>query len=261
MLFATPKGGNPHRVCPLRTPALTPETLGRDFSSKSVTPLEPHKDGEQLFEEAILTFDKNWAKRLGNSERVEKWQKVRFFKDARREWLDAWKRFIRGKGLGSLFDIRAGPQRTLEPEKAFRLASLRRSKHPDEILRASVAVIYASACEGNVEFLKKINLALKSRGRRMEAEADSSFLAYNILCYWFAGLLWLMNDKAAWLALCEYTGRTDITKAAYRKACQRLGLKGYKDRMRRPAVLYYDPATGTYKYGARWTRMEPHLST
>ena len=56
----------------------------------------------------------------------------------------------------------------------------------------------------------------------------------NVLNYWFAELLWLMNEKQGCAALSAYTGK-DIQKAAYRKACQRLGLKGYKDRMRRPA--------------------------
>jgi hypothetical protein len=217
--------------------------------------------GQQLFEEITLTTERNLAKKLGNSERLEKWRKVKFFGAARREWVGAWKRFAIGQGLAPLFDIHAGVQQTPEPMKAFLLVSLRRGDRTDEILRKSATVIYAAAREGDVEFLKKIELAFKSRGRRVEAEADRSFLAYNILCYWFAGLLWLMSEKPGWAALCEYTSRKDITKAAYRTACRRLGLKGYKDRMRRPPVLEYDAVTGIYKYRFEWSRMEPDLST
>ena len=223
-----------------------------------MTPPKPAKDGEQLFEQIILTTERNLAKRLGNSDRLEKWQRVKFFKAARREWLDAWKRFARAHGLGSVLKIRAGAQQTLEPMKDFTLAMLRLSGEPEETVKNQAGVIHAAASAGDIEFFKQFGLALRSASR---AKRQGAILAYSILCYWFAGLLWLMNDKAGWAALCDYTRRKDITKAAYRKACHRLGLKGYKDRMRRPAVLYYDPVTGTYKYGSAWTRMEPHLST
>jgi hypothetical protein len=86
-----------------------------------MTPPEAPKDGEQLLEETVLTAEKNWAKRLRNSERFQETKRIEFFGPARQEWLDAWKRFLRTKGLGSLFDIhaRVGP---LEPVKAFTLA-------------------------------------------------------------------------------------------------------------------------------------------
>jgi hypothetical protein len=207
----------------------------------------------------MLTAEQNLAKGLGNSERAQKCQKAKFFKAARQEWLDALRRFAKIQGLDSLFKIHAGVsvQQELEPWKAFTLALFRISDRPDEVLRNKAAVIHAASSEGDIEFLKKIALALKSQPWRKHRGS----LAYAILRYWFAGLLWLMNDKAGWLALCEYTRRKDITKAAYRKACQRLGLKGYKDRMRRPPVLEYDPVRSTYRYDAGWTWLEPHLST
>jgi len=257
----SPGGGTPPPGSPLGVVAPTPDSVSTDFSSESVTSPKPLKNGEEFFEQVIFTTERNFATRLGNSQRVQKWQKVRFFDAARREWLGAWKRFAKEHGLGSLFEIRSGIQQTLEPVKAFTLAALRRSDNPSETLRKRAAEIYAAACEGDVEFLKQINLAFKSRSRRAEAEADRSFLAYNVLSYWFAGLLWLMNNKAGWLALCEYTKRKDITKDAYRQTCRRLGLNGYKNRTRKPAVFYYDAGTQTYKYGPEWTQMEPHLST
>ena len=76
---------------------------------------EPPKHGEQLFEQVIFITEKNFAKRLGNSDRVERWQTVRFFKAARREWLDAWKRFARKQGVGSVLNLHRKAHR---PKKA-----------------------------------------------------------------------------------------------------------------------------------------------
>jgi hypothetical protein len=227
-------------------------TAGSNESPKAIL------SGQQSFEQIILTTERKFAKKLGNSERLEKWSEVRFFGAARREWLGAWKRFLTGQGLASLFDIHAGVQQTLEPTKAFALAMLRLTGQAEVTLRNQAAVIYDAACEGDVEFFKNICKALRSRSRTEERER--AFLPYNILCYWFAGLLWLMNDKPGWAALYAYTGK-HIQKAAYRKARERLGLNGNRDRVKASPVLEYDPQMKIYKYGPGWPRMEPHLST
>jgi len=91
-------------------------------------------------------------------------------------------------------------------------------------------VVCVAERNGDVEFFKNRSLALRSRHRR---KAKRFFLASSILGYWFSGWLWLMSQKAGWGALCAYTGE-EITKDAYRMECYRLGLKGHKDRMRRP---------------------------
>jgi hypothetical protein len=185
---------------------------------------------------------------------------VEFFGAARQEWLDAWKRFYKAKGLGSLFDIHTGVQQTLEPVKNFTLVLFRLCDRSEEVFRNQATVIYAAAREGDVKFFHAIHLALKSHGRRVEAKADSSFLAYNILCYWFAGLLWLMNDEAGRAALCAYTRHTDIAQDAYRKSRERLGLNGHRDRVKASPVLWYEPEKGIYKCRSGWTDLEPHLS-
>jgi hypothetical protein len=250
--FARPKGSSRQGGIPPLAQKGLPVDSRTDFSS---TTLDPPKDGEQLFERVIFTMEKNLARRLGTSERVEEWQTKTFFKAARREWLGAWKRFAtwKGFGRGSLFDIQAGIQQTLEPEKAFTLTSLRLSNRPDFILRRRAIVIALS--KGDPEFLKKIRLASRSgKGRK----GGGAFLSYSILCYWFPGQLWLMNEEAGYNALRAYTGN-EITKSAYRKACSRLDLKGYKHRMRDPAVSY-DPKTGSYLYAPKWTKMERKLT-
>jgi hypothetical protein len=237
---------------------------GADFFSKSMTPLQQLKNGKQLFEEVILTTEKNFAKRLGNSERVQKCRsgcaRAKFFEAARQEWVDALGRFAKKHHLGSLFGIRAGVQQTLEPVKNFTLVLFRFCDRPEEVLRKQAAVIYAAAREGDVKFFHAIHLALKSRSRRVEAKVDSSFLAYNILCYWFAGLLWLMNDEAGRAALCAYTHHTDIAQDAYRKSRERLGLDGHRDRVKASPVLWYEPEKRIYKCRSGWTDLEPHLS-
>jgi hypothetical protein len=226
-----------------------------DFPQKTTS--SAPRDGKQLLEEVIFTTEKNFAKRLGNSERVQKWQKEKSFKTPRREWLGAWKRFAEKHHLGSLPGIHAGVQQTLEPVKNFTLA-LFRFCEPQAVLRNQAGVIYAAAREGDVKFFRAIHLAFKSREFR--SEADTSFLAYNILCYWFAGLLWLMNDEAGRAALCAYTGHSDITQDAYRKSRERLGLNGHRDRVEASPILWYEPEKRLYKYGPGWTDLEPHLS-
>jgi hypothetical protein len=232
----------------------TRQTADRFFRSKFMTArsTKSPKDGQQLFEQVIFTTEKNLARRLGNSERIEKWQNVGFFKAARREWLNAWKRFATSKGFGrgSLFEIREGVQQTLEPEKAFTLASLRLSNRADEILRNRATVIGLS--KDDPQFLKKIRLAQRS-GRRRKGEGG--FTSYSILCYWFAGLLWLMSDETGFLAFRQYTGKR-VTIDAYRQARYRLGLKGYRGRVKTPPVVAYHPKNKRYQYGSSWTKLE-----
>ena len=203
--------------------------------------------GEQLLEQIALTADRKITKDLGNSECLERWRKKKVFASAQGEWLGGWKRFARTHGLETLLRIHAGVQHDPEPIRSLVLAMLRLSDKPQEVLKKQAPVIDAAVREGDVEFFKKLNLALKSRGGRGSGEAESSFLAFNILRYWFAGLLWLMNDKEGCNALSAYTGNK-IETAAYRKARLRLGLRGHKDRMRRPPVLEFDPVTRSYKY-------------
>jgi hypothetical protein len=140
------------------------------------------RTGQQLFEEIILNTERSLAKKLGNSEQLEQWMKKKSFNSARREWLDGLRCFAKKQGLGSLYDIHAGVQQTLEPTKDFTLVMLRRSSEPLVTLRKQAGVIDAAAREGDIEFFKKINLAFESRGRRAEAEADSLFWLTTFFC-------------------------------------------------------------------------------
>ena len=205
--------------------------------------------GQESLEEIILVLERNLAKKLGNSERLEKWGKVKFFGAARPEWLEAWKRFVTGQGLASLFHIHAGVQQTLEPITAFTLAMLRLGGHPQEILRKQAAVIQAAASAGDIEFFKQLGLTLRNRSR---TKREGAFLSYSILCHWFAGLLWLMSDKVGFRALSAYADST-ITIDAYRKARSRLGLKGYRGNVRAASIIAFDPETKSYQYGCDWT--------
>ncbi|HSS17434.1 MAG TPA: hypothetical protein VLQ29_10715, partial [Candidatus Dormibacteraeota bacterium] len=69
--------------------------------------------GEESFEEIIHITERNLAKKLGNSECLERWRTKKSFNSARQEWLDAWKRFAEEHGLDSLFGMHAGVQQTL----------------------------------------------------------------------------------------------------------------------------------------------------
>jgi hypothetical protein len=249
---------------PFPTYSATPVQSRTDFSAKKfviarsnesppvaagISKGRGRRTGQQLFqsfEEIILNTERNFAKKLGSSEELERWMKKKSFNSARREWLSALKRFATGHGLASLHDIHEGGQQTLGPWKAFILASLRLSERPDKILRKRATEIAVATAQGDVEFLKQLGRVLINRSRTKGRDA---FLSYSILLYWFAGQLWLMNAKMGTAALCAYTDK-EITKTAYRQACRRLGLKGYKDRMRHPPVLGYDAVTGSYQYAA-----------
>jgi hypothetical protein len=198
----------------------------------------------EKFVKKILGGERHRAEKLGTCECLAKWETTESFAVARQEWTDAWIRFARNNRFGSLFAFDA--EETLEGRKDFALTMLRRANVPSVTLQNQAAVIHAAACEGDVSFFHAIAFALRSRTRQVEADFERSFLGFNVLMYWFAGLLWLMPEKPGWAALCAYTGRKDITKDAYRMECYRLGLKGHKDRMRSPSVLGFDPVTGTY---------------
>jgi hypothetical protein len=222
--------------------------------------------GIDLTNEIVLNMERNLARRLGNSERLERCQNVEYFASARGEWFGAWRLFCQRHGLASVLDIRAGEQQTLKAYKTFVLEMLRIGDQPTETLQKHAAVIYAAACEGDADFFRNIGHAFRGhdRARREGAPLD---LDWCILSYWFAGLLWLMNAEAGSRALREYLkthstnpSRSVVPIAAYRKACSRFELKGYKAFATLPPVLAYHPKTKTYRYARGWTHLEPELS-
>jgi hypothetical protein len=207
--------------------------------------------GQQVIERLFMNAERKASMELGNLERFKKWQETDFFDPARQEWRVALKLFAEKQDLESVLVIRAGVQDT--PAYCnFVLTLLRRHERPEEVLKNQAAAIHDAALNGDVEFFEKIGLALQSRRDR---KPEDFSLSFNVLRYWFAGLLWLMNAKAGHDALRAYTSRAS-TKDAYRKACLRLRLNGYKDRMRNPAVLAFNPKRRSYQYAAKWTRME-----
>jgi hypothetical protein len=173
--------------------------------------------GIDLTNELVLNMERNLARRLGNSERLERCQSVKHFPSARNEWFGAWCLFCQRHGLASVLDIRAGKQQTLKAAKTFTLAMLRIGDQPKETLQKQAPLIYAAACEGDVNFFRNIGNAFRGhdRARREGAPLD---LHWCILSYWFAGLLWLMSAEVGSRALREYlkTRSTTPHEALYR---------------------------------------------
>jgi hypothetical protein len=215
---------------------------GRNETPKKIV------SGQQAFEQIILNTERNLANKLGNSELLDKWLKMKSFNSTRQEWLNAWTQFEEKIGFDSLAGMRAGVQQTLEPAKAFALTMLRHGNDPEETVKNQAAIISGAAWEGDVEFFKQLGLVLKNRDR---TKREGTFLSYSILCYWFAGRLWLMGDKVGSGALSEYTGSA-ITSDAYRKARSRLGLEGYRGNVRAAPIVAFDPETKSYEYGCDW---------
>jgi hypothetical protein len=212
--------------------------------------------GLELLDAIALNMERNLATQLENSERLEKCKSIEHFAAARSEWFAAWRLLYQRHGLtAAALDIRTGKQQTLEGAKAYILAMLRTIDQPEVTLQKMAGVIYAAAHEGDVDFFRKMGLAFRARKRSTRGE--SSFLAWNILRYWFAGLLWLMNPDAGSIALRQYTGRV-VSMDAYRKARERLGLKGYETFADSPPVLAYHPRKKAYAYAPSWTRLEPN---
>jgi hypothetical protein len=208
-------------------------------------------DGGEVFGRMILSVEEVLARKLGNCERMRKWEGTEFYGGAREEWFGAWKGFISAHGWGPVLNFRADLVKgrvKLGMMEELALLMLRWSKgleEQEETLRNMAEVVRVAARAGDVEFFKSLALALRDGDRRVEARAP--FLGYNILGYWFSGLLWLMEDKAGWAALSAYTDKA-IERDAYRQACHRLGLKGYKGRFPRAPVLGFDAVSGLYRY-------------
>jgi hypothetical protein len=205
--------------------------------------------GQQAFEQIILITERNLAKKLRNSEVLERWLKMKSLNSTREEWLGAWKRFQEKQGLDSLSGMHAGVQQTLEPAKAFVLALLRHASDPERTLKSQAAIIHGAAGEGDVEFFKQLGLLLRNHPRM---KREGSFLSYSILCYWFAGRLWLMGDKVGSRALSAYTGST-VTSDAYRKTRSRgLSLDGYRRYVKSAPIVGFDPERKSYQYRCNW---------
>jgi hypothetical protein len=223
--------------------------------------------GEDLVNQIALNMQRNFARRLGNSERLERCETLKHFASARKEYFGAWHLFHQRHGVGSVLEVRAGgDQQALEAAKRFVLAMLRHGDQPKDVLQKQAAIIYAAASEGDVDFFRNIGHAFRGhdRARREGAPLD---LDWCILSYWFAGLLWLMNAEVGSRALREYLkthsttdSRSVVSVAAYRQACSRLGLKGYKAFATMPPVVGYWPKQKTYQYYKGWTHLEPELS-
>jgi len=204
--------------------------------------------GREIFEQTTRSVELVFARKLGNCERLEVWREREFYAAARQEWWTAWQRYFFRHGLGPVLSFRADSvsgRGDLEPMKGILLLCLRRSDDHAETLRNMAEVVRVAARNGDVEFFKSMSAALESGG--VEEKIEGFLLGYHILGYWFSGALWLMSDKAGWAALCAYSGKA-IERDAYRQACRRLKLRGYKGRVGKAPVLGYDKVSGTYRY-------------
>ena len=111
----------------------------------------------------MMNTERHVVKALGNLERLEKWQRTRFFLAARKEWFRAWTLLAARHGFATVLNIRAGVQKKSKNAKSAALALLRRSVKPKETLRRQAETIYLAALEGDIEFFRGIGLALRSR--------------------------------------------------------------------------------------------------
>jgi len=221
--------------------------------------VSPASSAAAVSEALFLEFERGSAKRLGNAERLQRCQSLEYFPAARTEWLQAVHLVCKQYHFGA---VSASGKPTLEALKNYVLEGLSVTDTPDVMLRNMADVIHEAARQGEVEFFRTMARAF----RRHERSRRKTSLAWCIVLYWFAGLLWLMDAEAGHKALILYlkdaetAPREIVTLDAYKKACSRLGLKGYKAFATRPPVLGYYPKQKTYGSRKGWTHLEPKLS-
>jgi hypothetical protein len=214
----------------------------------------------EVSEALFLEFERGIATRLGNAERLQRCQSLEYFPAARAEWRQAVHLVHKQYHLSSL-SVSGKP--TLEALKKYVLEALRFADAPEEVLRNMAAPIYEAARQGDVKFFQNMAHAL----RQHERSKRKTSLAWCIVLYWFAGLLWLMDAETGHRALILYLTKIEgtapreiVTLDAYKKARSRLGLRGYKAFATQPPVLGYYPREGEYGYREGWTHLEPKLS-
>src|SRR5262249_25318013 len=108
---------------------------------------------------------------------------------------------------------------------------------------------------GNFQFFENMFKARRSRTRARNL-GRAPEIDFAVLCFWFAGHLWLMTDDVGSHALRQYlkssgTPREGISAESYKKARRKLKLKGYRA-FTRKAPVRYDPATKRYSYRTGW---------
>jgi hypothetical protein len=233
----------------------TPQLWVRDAAGNP----SPVSSTAAVSEASFLEFEQGIATLLGNAERLKRSQSLEYFSAARTEWLQAVHLVCKQYRFGAA-NVSGKP--TLESLKNYVLEGLRFTDTPQVILRNMADVIHEAARQGDVEFFQNMGRAF----RQHERSKRKTSLAWCIVLYWFAGLLWLMDAEAGHRALISYlkevgnAPREIVSLDGYKKACSRLRLKGYKAFATRPAVLGYNPKQKTYRYREGWTNLEPKLS-
>jgi hypothetical protein len=221
----------------------TPQLWVRDTAGNP----SPVSSTAEVSEALFLEFEQQVATCLGNAERLKRCQSLEYFPAARTER----RRAVRLVCKQYHFDTLSVPAKpTLGALKDYVLQGLGAVDTPDVLLRNMADVIYNAALQGDVKFFQNMGPAF----RRHERSKRDTSLAWCIVLYWFAGLLWLMDAEAGHRALISYlkevgnARREIVTLDAYRKACSRLGLKGYKAFATQAPVLAYHPKQRAYEY-------------
>jgi hypothetical protein len=221
--------------------------------------LSPVSSIAEIVEAQFLEFERETAIRLGNAERLQRCQSIEYFPAARAEWRQAVHLVCKQYHLSA---VSASGKPTFEALRDFVLQGLRVIDTPEVLLRNTADVIHEAARQGDVEFFQNMRRAF----RRHERSKRKTSLAWCIVLYWFAGLLWLMDAEAGHRALISYLKEVDnvrreiVSLDAYKKARSRLRLKGYKAFATRPPVLGYHPKQRAYEYREGWTHLEPELA-
>jgi GNAT superfamily N-acetyltransferase len=233
------------------------------MSDETVPTLQVHPDTfRSVLRSSLVELEETLAARLGNSERLRRCRELAEFPAAREEWFAACDIYLSKRGLSALTRDTA----LLEDGKAYVLEMFRKCGLASKLLRNTTAVFASALAEGDSRFLQDAAAAMRAHKRKKNRDASAE-LYWCILTHWFAGLLWLMNMEQGFSALRQYlkaAAATDsivvptISHESYRKACERLKLKGYKAFAVDPPVLSYNPRSKSYRYDDQnWTQLEP----
>lgn len=180
------------------------------------------------------------------------------YQEAEASWRRAWVKFIHGHGFRRLKSLSES-----SPDAVRELFFLQVRLFPAEALRRNDMLILNAACNGDVEFFKRI--AAELRDAKLAAKKNP--FGFYILAHWLASCLWLASDAVALTYLERATelplfkGKEGDAVNTYAQTRRRLGLCGYESAHKHPFIIgcTKKPAF-IFSKAKEWTKLASSLS-
>jgi hypothetical protein len=226
---------------------------GDDQTQKDGLSIRGSSPREVIFQ-ILEASEVRLAERLGNARRLEYCKAQPQFTAARKEWWKAWETLFHSLGFEPLLAGCGG----IDASKALFLFLIRSGGLSANVLRNNAQIVAAASLQGDIGFFKDLANNLRNHAR---SQREGWPVGWEILNYWFGGLLWLMTSDRGSIALGQYLKQRHGPKRLRgTKARRRMGLLGYRAFGATPPVLGYSPKFGKYEVVDGWTGLEPKVS-